>query len=383
MPHVIVSGYYGFGNLGDEAILQTLVQELGGEIELVALSADPAQTRRRYGIEAVGRTDLAAVLGAMEGASLFLSGGGGLMQDVTGYGSVPYYAGLMKLAQWRKIPTMVFAQGLGPLRHAASRWMVRSAFKKATMVTLRDETSVALARELGVAPERLEGTADPVLCLKPCAPARVDEILDDCGVQRDRPVIGVAIRPWYTWYELQFKALTSALNQLALRSGAQLLLLPFQLPGDERITQELFDVLSYRPAGHVGSLTQLHVALEPDEMAGLIGRMDMVLGMRLHALIMAAAAGVSAVGLAYDPKVRHLCEQWGFPCLENIEDLRDATAFERMLELAWDERHARHEALTRRAEQGQARARRNFELVRELVGLKRPQGAVEAPETGV
>lgn len=383
MHRIILSGYYGFGNLGDEAILATLVQQLQDRCELVVLSASPAETEAEFGVRAIGRTDMPAIWAALSGASLFLSGGGGLMQDVTGALSVPYYAGLLKLAQWRGVPTMVFGQGIGPLNHLASRLMVRAAFSRAQAVTVRDQASFDLARSLGVKADRLTLAADPVLCLAPAPAERIDAIASSIGLSPDLPKIAVAVRPWYTWFERQFKVFNTALTQLSMESGAQLVLLPFQMPGDERITTELYDCLRYRPEGHVAPVAMLSAPLTAPEMEGLIGRMDMVIGMRLHALIMAASSGVPSVGLVYDPKVEHLCNQWGFPCVPSVEALDDARSFEHLLSAAWRDRQATRERLRSVGEGWRARARENFEVIDRLLGMDRPGKAVEPSETGV
>lgn len=383
MHRIIISGYYGFGNLGDEAILATLVQQLAATSELVVLSADPGATESQYAVTAIDRMDLRTIRRALKGADLFLSGGGGLMQDVTGSWSVPYYGGLLKLAEWHGVPTMVFGQGLGPLNQASSRWMVRMAFKHARAVTVRDETSFELAKSLGIRGDRLVQTADPVLCLESAPVARIDQILADIGLEPGVSTIGIAIRPWYTWFERQFKAFSSALTKLSIESGAQLLLLPFQLPGDERITDELYDCLAYRPEGHTAKVRILRSPLSPAEMMGLIGRLDLVVGMRLHALIMAAARGVPALGLVYDPKVQHLCTQWGFPMLGSIEALEDVRAFEGLLHDTYDQRAESQARLKAMGAEWKARAMGNFETIDRVLGSERTHKAVEPSETGV
>lgn len=383
MQRIVISGYYGFGNLGDEAILATLIQQLHDVAELVVLSAAPHDTERAFGVRAISRTDFGAILHELHGASLFLSGGGGLNQDVTGRLSVPYYCGLMRLAQWQGVPTMVFAQGVGPLTYMTSRLVLRSAFKRARAITVRDQASYDLVGRLGLGTDRVELTADPVLCLESAPAERIDAIMAATGLDPTMPTVAVAIRPWYTWYELQFKVFAAALTRLAVEHGVQLVLLPFQQPGDERITEELRDCLAYRPTGRSSRAFVVHEPLTPAEMRGLIGRFDMMVGMRLHALIMAAAAGVPSVGLVYDPKVAHLCEQWQIPTVPSVEALAEADRFERLLVETWRDR-AQHAARLQAA--GGAwrdRAAANFRTVERLLGVTRPGKAVEPSGTGV
>lgn len=383
MHRIVVSGYYGFGNLGDEAILATIVQQLGDRCELVVLSADPAQTEAAFGVRAVSRMDLKAITRELRGASLFLSGGGGLMQDVTGVVSVPYYGGLMLIARLLGVPNMVFGQGVGPLSQPFARTLTRIAFKTAKALTVRDQASYDLLRELGIRKDRLTLTADPVLCLEGAPAERIDAIASAMGIEPGRPTIAVALRPWHTWYERQFKILTSALTHVAVENDAQVVLLPFQLPGDERITEELRACLEYRPEGRHAPVAQLRTPLSPAEMMGLIGRMDLVVGMRLHALIMAAASGVPAVGLVYDPKVAHLCSQWNFPAVPSLSDLDDARSFEDLLRSAWAAREPRAALMAGMSEAWRAKARLNFEAVEALLGLPKAVSPVDASGRGV
>lgn len=383
MQRIVVSGYYGFGNLGDEAILATLVQQLRGYVEIVVLSAAPEETERAFGVRAIPRTDLGAVMAELRRANLFLSGGGGLNQDVTGRLSVPYYCGLMRLAQWLGVPTMVFGQGVGPLQYLTSRFILRSAFRRARAVTVRDQASFDLVRRLGVPGDRLELTADPVLCLQEAPQERSEAILSALGLDLGRPMVAVAIRPWYTWFELQFKAFSAALTRLAVEAEVQLVLLPFQQPGDERITEELRDCLVYRPTDRTSQAHLLHEPLTPAEMRGVIGRCDLVIGMRLHALIMAVAAGVPAVGIAYDPKVQQLCDQWQLPFIPSVEALGNASQFERLLLDTWNDRAAHRERLATLGSGYRERAMANFRAVDRLLGLQRPNKAVEPSGRGV
>lgn len=367
---IIISGYYGFGNIGDEAILASIVQGLSHPgRELVVLSNSPERTRREYGVRAIGRYDLARFAAEARGASLFVSGGGGLLQDVTGPASVPYYLGLMRIAQWLGTPTMIMAQGIGPVRKKLNHRLISHVVKRASLVTVRDPDSASFLSDLGVSGEKLHLTADPVLALEPAPPARVLEIMGRLGLDSHRPTIAVAIRPWYTWYERQFKAFTAVLGQLATRLDVQLLLLPFQYPGDLRITQEMEDCLSLRPPGHAPKIAMLDFPLTPREMAGVIGAVDFVVGMRLHSLIMAAAQAIPALGISYDPKVRGFAQQLDLPVIESVSGLAEADRTARAIEEAWHRRGELHRLLAASMPQWRQQARLNYSLALRLCGV--------------
>lgn len=368
---ILVSGYYGFGNAGDEAILGSIVQHLGKAGDLVILSASPARTAMEHPVRAVGRMDLVAISREMSQAALFVSGGGGLLQDATGLKSVPYYAGLLRLAQWRGVPTMLLGAGVGPIGSVISRGIAGMAVRKCRHCAIRDEASAALLRDLGVSADRISVTADPVLVLDPAPPERVDQILAQTGLDLGLgPAIAVAIRPWPTWYERQFKAFSAVLAQLAARVGAQIVLIPFQRPHDDRITYELQDCMQIRPGDHAPPVTTLREPLTPAELMGVLSRMDLVVGMRLHALIMAAAGGVPFVGVAYDPKVEHFASTWGMPVVPGIEALEDTRKVENLVIQSWEDRAIRAKSIRDRLPQQRERALSNFSAAREAAGLK-------------
>jgi polysaccharide pyruvyl transferase CsaB len=306
----------------------------------------------------------------LRGADLFISGGGGLMQDVTGPFSVAYYGGLLRIAQLMNVPTMGFGQGVGPLRSPANRWLAKAAFARTRVMTVRDQASVDLLTAMRLPKDRIVLTADPVLCLEPADPGRIFQIWAGTGLHPDMPTIGIALRPWHTWFERQFKSFSTVISHVASSVGAQILLLPFQQPGDERITEELRDCLSYRPEAQVPPVAMLQEPLSAQEMLGLIGRLDMVVAMRLHAVIMAAARGVPAVGIAYDPKVAHFAAQWGFPVIPSVEALEDAAQLEETLRGLWRERHAFRSRMQDVAPEIVGRARLNFDHANRILGLR-------------
>ncbi|MEB3236082.1 MAG: polysaccharide pyruvyl transferase CsaB [Candidatus Sericytochromatia bacterium] len=366
-PRVVVSGYYGFGNAGDEAILATLVQELGTWADLVVLSADPATTVRDHGVAAVPRTDLRRIWQVVRGAGLFISGGGGLMQDVTGVGSVPYYGGLIRMAKLAGTPVMTLGIGLGPLRRAASRALAGWTLGACSALAVRDAGSVALMETLGLPRNRIHLTADPVLALRPAAPERTAAILEEAGIPlAGPPLVAVAVRQWPNWYERQFKSLSATLGQLASREGFRLLVLPFQHPEDMWISQEFAMCAETRPEGHRPQVTVLERPCTPSELMGIVARCQMVVGMRLHALIMAAATGVPFFGLAYDEKVRQQCARWDAPMARDLAELDDFEAFGRRLGTLWQQRDVLASALQARQAIELEAALRNFTLARDL-----------------
>ncbi|HEX5324797.1 MAG TPA: polysaccharide pyruvyl transferase CsaB, partial [Capsulimonadaceae bacterium] len=171
MKRIVLSGYYGFQNAGDEAVLAGLIMALRAarpenELEITALSIDPARTKLEHGINALHRYRTGQVLRAIGRADLVLSGGGSLLQDSTSAHSIFYYLAIIRLAQMMGKKTMFIAQGIGPLIRKRSRKLTASVANRCSAITVRDNASCELLREIGVK-RPITVTADPALLLEP------------------------------------------------------------------------------------------------------------------------------------------------------------------------------------------------------------------------
>ncbi len=171
--NIVLSGYYGFNNVGDEAVLAGLIQAFRdhpngreGKLRITVLSADPSATEREHGpgVAAFDRRSIGAVRRSIADCDLFASGGGSLLQDVTSAHSIFYYLGVVRAAQMMGKKTMLIAQGIGPLRLARSRKLTAAVASRCQAITVRDAASAALMRSIGVTIDPVV-TADPALLL--------------------------------------------------------------------------------------------------------------------------------------------------------------------------------------------------------------------------
>ncbi len=305
--NVVFSGYYGFGNAGDEAVLAAslgLFRERRPDLPLRALSAHPAATRAAHGIEAAPRMHPRALLSELRECRLFLSGGGSLLQDRTSLKSLLYYLATLTLARRLGARTMVFAQGIGPLVRPASRRLTARVLCAVDAITVRDTDSAALLESIGVRGKHappVEVTADPVFALTPRITDRV------AAASAQRPALAVSLRPWAGAQEL-IEPLGAALRPLAGKVSLQAW--PLQRGEDTELCESL--------AQRVPEMELVREALEPAEWAALASRKDAVLGMRLHALIFAVSQAVPVLGLSYDPKVDALLRAAGAPALARV-----------------------------------------------------------------
>ncbi|MCM0593080.1 MAG: polysaccharide pyruvyl transferase CsaB [Gloeotrichia echinulata IR180] len=290
----LLSGYYGKGNGGDEALLATLLQMLPPYVTPVVLSGNPEQTSDRYGVESYNRMAFLPVLQAMRSSDAFIWGGGSLIQDVTSTISPFYYGGLMTLAQKMGLKTVAWAQGIGPVKHSVTRWLARQNFAGCTKVSVRDRASAGLLSDWQI-PCIL--APDPVWALASSPVPQLEDL--------PTPRVAVTLRSHPQLTETRLANLTRALVDFQASTQSFIILLPFQKSEDLNIAQAI------QP--HLAGVSQIICLEDPQVLKGVYRGVTMAIGMRLHSLIMAAAEGCRCFALSYDPKVNRLMEDLQIP----------------------------------------------------------------------
>lgn len=318
----VLCGYYGKGNGGDEALLATLLQMLPSSVTPLVLSGNPAQTEKWYGVEACDRMAPIALLKALRQADVFIWGGGSLMQDATSLMNPLYYGGLMALAQRMGLRTIAWAQGIGPLHRPFTQQLTRWSFRGCTGVSVRDRASAELLARWQV-PFTL--APDPVWALQG---EPVPGLWD-----LPAPRVAVILRPHPQLTPARLAVLTQALVDFQKATQTCVLLIPFQPVQDMAIAQ------SIQP--HLAGPSKILVLEDPQQLRGVFQGVEMAIAMRLHGLIMAAAAGCRCFAISYDPKVSQLMNEVNLPgfALEQIHE--DSISLSR----TWIEQYANDDPL--------------------------------------
>lgn len=299
MAKILLSGYYGFDNAGDEAVLysiiNSLVEVMGDRAEIVVLSNQPEQTKAVYGVSAVDRWDKRGIYRAIRGCDLLISGGGSLLQDVTSKNGILYYLGIIWLAKKLKKKVMIYAQGIGPINEPRNRQLTARVLSKVDGITVRDFNSRLELINMGLKGE-IQVSVDPVLGINSHL---VDEklgqqLLMEAGDAGNLPRLIVAVRSWEAGGEFLHRV-AAACDHFA-SSGWQVILLPMHFPEDMETGVELAGLMKEKAVILRGNYS-------PKETLEIIKNGDLILGMRLHALIMGVALRKPIVALSYDPKV--------------------------------------------------------------------------------
>jgi polysaccharide pyruvyl transferase CsaB len=370
MPVTIgVAGSYGGLNIGDEAILTVIVRELRHRIpgvRLVVFSRDARHTAEHHDVEDVldartsSRQDLTE---ALSGLSLLLLGGGGLLYDT----EATSYLHVVRAAQRVGVPTATYAIGAGPLQRSADRAAVAESLNLMDLVTVREPTAARLLEEIGVEGD-IVVTADPALLLEP-AELPV-ETLQRERLEVGRRLVGLSVRESGAaaaeTADREFHALlATAADFIVQRFDAQTVFVPME----HQDIREAHAVISHmaRPE----SATVLTGTYTPGQMRALMNSFHMAVGMRLHFLIFAAAAGVPIAPLPYASKVGSFLNAIGLQ-EPDVSAGTNAGTLLAGIDRLWD---LREEQLSRVAERLPAlreAAASTAALTAELVGARAP-----------
>ncbi len=303
---LLLSGYYGFDNFGDEAILQMFVEQWRRRRPndvLRVLSATPAQTAATFGVEAVPRMAHAAIAQALSDTDSFVSGGGGLLQSSTSLRSLLYYTGLIHEAKRAGRAAVIFAQGIGPLGFTAKH-IVRRGCAHVDLAIVRDAASATLLQALLPKVDVRVG-ADPVFLATDEVSDEASRALTAEGITGLGQLVAVVVRPSRVLDRIG-AGIARAVDLLANRYGAQVVFVPFQRPNDVEAAVSIIRRCRTSPV-------LLGGGYDLATMTALFARCTALIGMRLHSLILAARLGVPFLSVPYDPKITALSDSLHYP----------------------------------------------------------------------
>ena len=357
---IVVSGYYGFKNAGDEAILQSIcanIKETRVDASISVLSSDPSDTEERYGIKAIARFNIFRVYKALRSCDVLISGGGSLLQDATSTRSLMYYLLIIKAARMLGKKVMLYANGIGPVRGKANRRRVRRVVDRSDAITLRDGESEDELRSMGIARDDIRVTADPVFALCGLPRDESRRLLESQGIPGG-PFVAVAIRDWPGGGDFCEK-IAAACDGIHERTGSHAVFIPMQADQDAKVAEKARGMMR-TPSYCLGG------RLSAEELIGVIGVSSAMLAMRLHALIFAACMNVPFASLVYDPKISSFTRSLGMPIIGDVASFDAEHAAETVARLM--ERRDEHaEALRGKTAQFKEAAKENAHLLLSLL----------------
>ncbi len=361
---IILSGYYGFKNSGDDAILMAIINDIRiykKDVKIMVLSHNPMETKKSHNVDSTNRLNIISITKAMRRSKLFINGGGNLMQDDTSTRSLIYYLGATWLAKKMGSRVMVYANGIGPINKSFNRRLTRIVLNQVDVITLREEFSRREVSNLGINSPKILVTADPSLTVVPISSKNADDILSAEGIDLSHPFVGFSARSCENNSVYDHTVIARAADYVIDRYGAIPVFIPMQ-PSDTEIIRRIISAMKGK--GYI-----LTAQYQVSEILGIISRMEMLIGMRLHSLIYAANLGIPVIGLVYDPKVEAFLQYFHQASAGSIEDLN----YDKMvliIDKVWSNKSKIRNQLNRITSQLKEKALQNAQIAVELIKEK-------------
>lgn len=315
----VLSGYFGFNNSGDDALLKALITDLKNinpSSRIAVLSRRPKATRRMFGVDSVGRMSPFYLWKTFKNSSVLLSGGGSLIQDETSSKSLWYYLSLIAFAKKCGMKVMQIANGIGPVKRENNRRLAAKVINNnVDTITLREDKSAGEIKSLGVTVP-FEITADPAISLNGVSETAVQSILRKNKADV-KDYICVAIRDWKQFAPGFKRSLAQSLDYISQKYKKDIVFLPMQYPLDIEISKSVASKMQSK-----SYIIETPCTIE--ETIGIIKYSSLVLAMRLHSLVYAVSCGVGVIALKYDPKIDGFMNYFRQSHIANVENVTEA-----------------------------------------------------------
>ena len=324
----VICGAYGKGNAGDDAILVSMIQQLrqqDPDLPITVMTRRPRQTAVLTGVSTIHIFNIFAAGRVMRRAQLYISGGGSLIQNVTSNRSLRYYLFSIRQAKRLGCKVMMYGCGIGPVNGAKNRNQAARVLEEhVDLIALRDRESLETLRTFGVHRPRVQVTADPALLMEG-DDAAAERFLSQNGLNPGAQYSLFVLRPWDGTQE-RLAAICAAADYGWEKYGLAPLFYTLEPSRDEEITRTAAAMVK-APCHILPPIT------DGKTLCGLVGRMALVVSMRLHALVFACARQTRVAAISYDPKVSGFMDYLGSDCCLELADVTE-TAMKALIDQA-------------------------------------------------
>ncbi|MGD9569523.1 MAG: polysaccharide pyruvyl transferase CsaB [Sedimentibacter sp.] len=288
MKKILLAGYYGFGNLGDEAILEMAIKqilEITDRNNITVLSGNKEATKSKYNVNTIDRYNVFSIAGKLRKSDALVFGGGSLLQDITSKRSIYYYLFLIRLAKIMNNKVIMLSQGIGPIVNDNSKRAVQSTMGLIDYITVRDKHSKKFLEGIGMDTNKISLSTDPVINLR----AGENYVSKHSG----RKKVCFSLR---NWKNADVSQKISKLTERLIENNIECYFIPFYYNEDLQLIGEVEKNIGDKAIYYKERLTT-------NQAFDIIKGMDVMVGVRLHSLIFAAAANVPFAAVSYDHKV--------------------------------------------------------------------------------
>ncbi len=303
MKNILLAGYYGFGNLGDEAILQMFLKHFKDSKninDIVVLSGNPEETSEKYDVKSINRYSIRSIIKHMSKSDALVFGGGSLLQDVTSKRSIYYYLFLILAAKVMHKKIVLLSQGIGPIIHKSNFKYASKILKKADIITVRDKMSMDILKLMNIEDSKVKFSADPVIGL---------DFNNEAKLEKQKTRVCFTLR---NWKNVELTDEICKVVEKLHNNDIECVFICFYYNMDLPLLDELEEKLGNKAIF-------IKNRLSTQETMEIIKSVDLLVGIRLHALILSASANVPFIALSYDPKIEQFLQCLDLKIFANID----------------------------------------------------------------
>ena len=315
--HIVAPfGFYGSGNIGDEATLNgfaSLLERTGTQARVSVGSRNPAHTARvepafKY-FNASGH-DPRRWLAKLQASAHAIIGGTPIM-DVLGNWPLSELTPLVQATDRWKVPLVFIGVGIEKLRSEESRRIVADEIvPRVRHWSVRCDRDRQRLIECGVSPGVITVAADLAWLIAPATGDFGVERLRQWGVDPAQRLIGVNLVNENSVFDKQpgvVESLAAALDKLADEMDARVIFLANEVREDSTFDK----AAALRVMGRMTRADRAVLApneyFSPQQMMSIIDCCDLTLSMRYHFCLFSALQGVPFIAIQRSDKVSDLC----------------------------------------------------------------------------
>ena len=290
---ILIIGYYGSDNLGDELLLKETLKLITPHVDrarIKVLSYHVDQTKRFHDVQGVSRNKPSQIFRAILGADIIIGGGGSMLQNVTSNRSLMYYLSLINFGLLLKKKVVLLGNGIGPIRGEFQTRLVKRTLDRIDYLHLRDKDSY----------DWIDGSKKEHIHLG--QDLALENSTENADIKRNNVIIN--LRMWKSVDALI--GVVKPFIHYVEKKGYTVTCLSMQDGNDDKAMVDLGQVKTFE------TLEALEEEVRTSRFA---------IAMRLHTLILCSNFGVPFIGLSYDPKVSTFCRQMDMPYFESFESL--------------------------------------------------------------
>ncbi|MFX0200663.1 MAG: polysaccharide pyruvyl transferase family protein [Candidatus Hodarchaeota archaeon] len=369
------SGHERNRNAGDEAYFATMVEmfrEHFGEVHITSFSDRLERDRKRYDVQTVysGGTifktigSLWNILSTIMNCDVYVWGSGQILRDDTGIKSPLYRLSRPLIAKILGKPVMAYAVGIGPLETRIARLLAKLVLNTFDLITVREPFSRELLKSIGVSKPDIHLTVDPAFALKPASSRQVTPALREIGIEDDNSsLIGIApFGPAFRgvrsllpakyqvkldmWppngrekYSKHVQIMAQACDYIVEKYKAKLIFFAQDASWqglDDRIARDIISHMNHQ----ISARCLNNDDYSPSVIKGMMGRMEFVMGGRMHSLILASGIGIPVLGLCFEQKIKKfgetIVQSEYFVDAEKVHKTKDLT---KIIDQLWSHRN--------------------------------------------